>query len=404
MSFNSLCKAWRNVAGAAAVLVVSAFGAQAADPAKIRLDYAYYNPVSLVLKDQGWLEEEFASRTASRSTGCRAWAPTRRSSSSTPAASISARPPVPQRCSRASTATRSSRSMSIRKSGVDGAGHARPISAIAKVEDLKGKRIAVTRGTDPLHLPPARTGEHGLGERTSKPCCCSTPMAGPRWRRATSTPGPVSTRSWRRRELEANSRLFFRDAALNTYGVLNVREDFATSNPQLVQRLLQVYEQGRECALENPAELRATLAKAAKLDEKVAARQLERTEFGNSEIGDAQRKRIDRGGQGAAGEQCHQGRDQRGGHRRCAARLALLQPARQPVNEVAPSFGIGLSAGAPVAAPAAEPRPAPRRSYWPLALGLILPAILLAAWEGVTRAGLDRTPICCPPPRASSPR
>jgi sulfonate transport system permease protein len=57
------------------------------------------------------------------------------------------------------------------------------------------------------------------------------------------------------------------------------------------------------------------------------------------------------------------------------------------VNEVAPSFGIGLAAGAP-AAPAAEPRPAPRRSYWPLLVGLILPAILLAVWEGVTRAGI----------------
>ena len=26
----------------------------------MRLDYAYYNPVSLVLKDKGWVEEEFA--------------------------------------------------------------------------------------------------------------------------------------------------------------------------------------------------------------------------------------------------------------------------------------------------------------------------------------------------------
>src|SRR5688572_15025681 len=33
----------------------------AADPAKqITLDYAYYNPVSLVLKEKGWLENEFA--------------------------------------------------------------------------------------------------------------------------------------------------------------------------------------------------------------------------------------------------------------------------------------------------------------------------------------------------------
>ena len=29
-------------------------------PAKIRLDYAYYSPTSLVLKEKGFLEEEFA--------------------------------------------------------------------------------------------------------------------------------------------------------------------------------------------------------------------------------------------------------------------------------------------------------------------------------------------------------
>src|SRR4051812_22069510 len=33
--------------------------AEAAPLATLRLDYAYYNPVSLVLKDKGWVEEEF---------------------------------------------------------------------------------------------------------------------------------------------------------------------------------------------------------------------------------------------------------------------------------------------------------------------------------------------------------
>ena len=30
-----------------------------AAPETIRIDFAYYNPVSLLLKDKGWLEEEF---------------------------------------------------------------------------------------------------------------------------------------------------------------------------------------------------------------------------------------------------------------------------------------------------------------------------------------------------------
>jgi sulfonate transport system substrate-binding protein len=46
-----------------AILALAALGLSmpvlAADkPSEIRLDYAYYNPVSLVLKEKGWLEEE----------------------------------------------------------------------------------------------------------------------------------------------------------------------------------------------------------------------------------------------------------------------------------------------------------------------------------------------------------
>jgi sulfonate transport system permease protein len=48
---------------------------------------------------------------------------------------------------------------------------------------------------------------------------------------------------------------------------------------------------------------------------------------------------------------------------------------------------VALSSRALTSAPAAEERPAPRRPWWPLAVGLILPVLLLAGWEGVTRAG-----------------
>ena len=49
-------------AAAAAVAISLAAGSATpawADVDSIRLDYAYYSPVSLVLKDKGWIEEEF---------------------------------------------------------------------------------------------------------------------------------------------------------------------------------------------------------------------------------------------------------------------------------------------------------------------------------------------------------
>lgn len=44
----------------AAAALVSVTAAAHAEVKKLHLDYAYYNPVSLVLKEKGWVEEEFA--------------------------------------------------------------------------------------------------------------------------------------------------------------------------------------------------------------------------------------------------------------------------------------------------------------------------------------------------------
>src|SRR5690606_41576226 len=44
-----------------AALLLSSGPAHAADlPDRISIDWAYYNPVRILLKNQGWLEEEFA--------------------------------------------------------------------------------------------------------------------------------------------------------------------------------------------------------------------------------------------------------------------------------------------------------------------------------------------------------
>ena len=48
------------LAAGAGVATMFAIGrARAAKLDTIRVDYAYYNPVALVLKDKGWVEEEF---------------------------------------------------------------------------------------------------------------------------------------------------------------------------------------------------------------------------------------------------------------------------------------------------------------------------------------------------------
>ena len=93
-------------------------------------------------------------------------------------------------------------------------------------------------------------------------------------------------------ELSKGFPLFFRAADANSYGVLNVREAFATEHPDVVAKVLAVYERGRQWALANPGELASLLAEAAKLPGPVAAKQLERTAFVDPTPGPAERDTI----------------------------------------------------------------------------------------------------------------
>ena len=67
-------------------------------------------------------------------------------------------------------------------------------TAIDKIEDLKGKRVAVTRGTDPHIFLVRALQSVGMTEKDISECCCSIPTARPRSFAATSMPGPASIR------------------------------------------------------------------------------------------------------------------------------------------------------------------------------------------------------------------
>ncbi len=97
-------------------------------------------------------------------------------------------------------------------------------------------------------------------------------------------------------EVDKGSRLFFRDPNLNTYGVLNVREEFAQKYPNYVRKVIAAYEKARQWALQNPAEFKAILARDAKLNDAVAARVIERTDLSDPVIGDKQKSSISAAG------------------------------------------------------------------------------------------------------------
>jgi sulfonate transport system substrate-binding protein len=94
-------------------------------------------------------------------------------------------------------------------------------------------------------------------------------------------------------EVEDGARLFYRNAAANTWGILNVREEFLRDHPELVRRVLAVYEEARKLSLANYDEVKRPFIAATKLPEAVVDKQLkERTELTHSRIGAPQRESI----------------------------------------------------------------------------------------------------------------
>ncbi|MNT21207.1 putative aliphatic sulfonates-binding protein precursor [compost metagenome] len=83
-------------------------------------------------------------------------------------------------------------------------------------------------------------------------------------------------------ELEAGSRLIYRNLAFNTYGFLNVREEFLASRPAEVGKVIQAYERARAWIRANPAEAAKILSEEAKVSLPVALLQVKlRSDFSN---------------------------------------------------------------------------------------------------------------------------
>ena len=164
--------------------------------------------------------------------------------------------------------------------------------SFASPADLKSKRIAVTRGTDP-HIFLVRALETaGLGEHDVKLVLLQHPDG-----RSALLRGYVD--AWAgldplmaQAEVESGAKLFYRNAAFNSFGILNAREDFAKANPEAVRRVLAVYDEARRWALANPAEFKATLVRGTKLSDAVVAKQIERTDLTSTALGPAQHDTI----------------------------------------------------------------------------------------------------------------
>lgn len=263
--------------------------ASAADkPRHIGLDYAYYNPVSLLIKEKGWMEEAFAeegieirwvlSQGSNKALEFLRGGSIDFGSTAGSAALVGRANGLPIRAAYVYSKPEWT-ALVTRKD-----------SAIASVADLKGKRVAVTRGTDPHIFLLRALDAVGLSERDITPVLLQHQDGYRALQNGQVDAWAGLDPHMARAQVEIDAVLFHRNPELNTYGILNVREEFAEKYPVQVRRVLEVYERGRRYALEHPEELQAVLVAAAKIPSEVARLQLkERTDLGEPRIGEAHR-------------------------------------------------------------------------------------------------------------------
>lgn len=257
-----------------------------AQPKEIKIDFATYNPVSLVLKDKGFLEKELEK------DGIKVrWVQSLGSNKALEflnAGSIDFGSTAGAAALIGKINGNPIKSIYVYSRPEWTALVTRKDTGITKVEDLKGKRVAVTRGTDPHIFLVRALQEAKLTEKDVKLVLLQHPDGRTALERGDVDAWAGLDPLMAAAEVETGAQLFYRNAGANTWGVLNVSEAFAKENPALVERVLKAYEEARKYALANKDELKKSLITYTKLAEPVIERQLERTELTHSAIGQPQ--------------------------------------------------------------------------------------------------------------------
>lgn len=269
-----------------------AAGEAAAKPEIIRLDYAYYNPSSLVLRKFGWLEEALAKDNITVE-----WVLSAGSNKANEFLRSEA-------IDFGSTAGAAALLAKANGSPIEAVyifskpewaalvvGKDSPIQSVA---ELKGKKIAATKGTDPYFFLLRSLHENGLSAADVEIVNLQHADGRTALERGDVDAWAGLDPFMAQTELEQGSRLLYRNIDFNSYGFLNARSEFTSAYPQYTELVLQQYERARQWILDNQDEAAQILADEAKLSIEVAKLELiDRTVLTESPIpGEAQHKAL----------------------------------------------------------------------------------------------------------------
>lgn len=279
------------VAVAACGAATPAAPAAATKPAEIRLDYAYYNPSSLVLRRFGWLEEALKDEGVAVTWVLSAGSNKANEYLRSDAVDFGSTAGAAALLARANDAPIETVYVFSKPEWT--ALVVAKDSPIASVADLRGKKIAATKGTDPYFFLLRSLDEAGVS--TSEVEIVNLQHADGKvalergqvdaW--AGLDPHMAQT------ELEQGSRLLYRNIDFNSYGFLNARSAFLEAHPAYARLVLEAYERARLWIIANPDEAAQILADEAKLSLAVARHELvERTVLNISPVPGAEQAEV----------------------------------------------------------------------------------------------------------------
>ena len=259
---------------------------------ELSIDWATYNPLSLVVKDQGLIEEALGDSVAVewvQSAGSNKANELLRSGS-IDVGSTAGSAALFARANGSPIQVIDIYSQPEWSAIVVGAD-----SGITDVAELKGASIAATKGTDPYFFLLQALGEAGLTvddvEVQNVQHADGRALLEGGSVQAWAGLDPIMAAA----QVESGVELLYRNVDFNTYGFLNATEDFITNHPDVAQVVVDAYEAARVWALENPDELAQLLADAASIDIEVARTVI--TERSNLDVsgvpGDAQVKVLE---------------------------------------------------------------------------------------------------------------
>lgn len=234
----------------------------------LNIDFATYNPLSLIIKDQGWLEDTLGDKVTVnwiQSSGSAA-ANEALKAGSVDVGSTAGSAALLARANGSPIKTLDVYSQPNWSAIVVG-----PNSDIKTIKDLKGKNIAANAGTDPYFFLVQTLDEAGL----SLSDVTVTQLQHADGKTALES-GAVD--AWAGLDplmsasiANAGTKIIYDNPDFNSYGFLNATEGFLTKSPDLAQLVVDAYEKAREWAVANPDQAAQILADVSGIDISIAS-------------------------------------------------------------------------------------------------------------------------------------